>query len=190
MLNKRHGGLAGPRAHIWTLLSCVYRLSSGGKMGQDLENWAAHPHQRLPGVPHFRGQEQGVNHVGWFISVIIYVDEVYPWTRWYTRRSFAPGACPWSMLQEQNPSCVSAFILTDFEIVIRNFTRPFWNITQGIYAEYHVQIMLLFVYTTTGKRFVIFTCKYFELSIPLSQSNCRNFSCSSITTRILIDEDF
>ena len=34
MLNKRHGGLAGPRAHIWTLLSCVYRSSSGGKMGR------------------------------------------------------------------------------------------------------------------------------------------------------------
>ena len=33
-------------------------------------------------------------------------DEVYPWNRWYTRRTFAPGACPWSMLQEQNPSCV------------------------------------------------------------------------------------
>ena len=26
MLNKRHGGLAGPRAHMWTLLSCVYRV--------------------------------------------------------------------------------------------------------------------------------------------------------------------
>ena len=24
--------------------------------------------------------------------------------------SFAPGACPWSMLREQNPSCVSAFL--------------------------------------------------------------------------------
>ena len=163
----------------------------GMKYGQDLENWVAHPHQRLPGVPPFRGQEQGVNHVGWFISVIIHEGEVYPWTRWYTRRSFAPGACPWSMFQEQNPSCVSAFIPTDFEIVIRNFTRPFRNITQGIYAEYHVQIILLFDYTTTGKRFVIFTCRYLSWNTSaLSQSNCRNFSCSSITTRILIDEDF
>ena len=69
-----------------------------------------------------------------------------------------------------------------FEIVIRNL-RQFWNITSGIYAKYHVQIMLLFVYTTTGKRFVIFTCKYFKLSwntTALSQSDCRNFSCSSI----------
>ena len=49
--------------------------------------------------------------------------------------------------------------------------------------KYHVQIMLLFVYTTTRKRFVIFTCKYFKLSwntTALSQSNCRKFSCSSI----------
>ena len=43
--------------------------------------------------------------------------------------------------------------------------------------------MLLFVYTSTRKRFVIFTCRYFKLSLnttALSQSNCRNFSCSSI----------
>ena len=36
-------------------------------------------------------------------------DEIYPWNRWYTRKSFVPEACPWSMLREQNPSCVSAF---------------------------------------------------------------------------------
>ena len=49
--------------------------------------------------------------------------------------------------------------------------------------KYHVQIMLLFVYTTTRKRFVIFTCRYFKLSwktTALSQSNCRKFSCSTI----------
>ena len=43
--------------------------------------------------------------------------------------------------------------------------------------------MLLFVYTTTHKGFVIFTCRYFKLSwntTALSQSNCSNFSCSSI----------
>ena len=71
-----------------------------------------------------------------------------------------------------------------FEIVIRNFNlRQFWNIMSGIFAKYHVQIMLLFVYTTTPKRFVIFTCRYFKLSwdtTALSQSNCRNFSSSSI----------
>ena len=57
------------------------------------------------------------------------------------------------------------------------------NITSGIYAKYHIQIMLLFVYTTTRKRFVIFSCRYFKLSwntTALSQSNCRNFSCSGI----------
>ena len=77
-----------------------------------------------------------------------------------------------------------------FEIVIRMYIviderslRQFWNITSGIYAKYHVQIMLLFVYTTALKRFVIFTCRYFKLSwntTALSQSNCRNFSCRSI----------
>ena len=47
--------------------------------------------------------------------------------------------------------------------------------------------MLLFVYTTTRKRFVIFTCRYFKLNwntTALSQSNYRNFSCSSINTEI------
>ena len=72
---------------------------------------------------------------------------------------------------------------------MRNFLRrvkfgQFWNITSGIDAKYHVEIMLLFVYTTTIKRFVIFTFRYFRLSwntTALSQSNCRHFSCSSIT---------
>ena len=61
--------------------------------------------------------------------------------------------------------------------------RQFWNITSGIYAKYQVQIMLLFAYTTTLKRFVIFTFRYFKLSwntTALIQSNCRNFSCSRI----------
>ena len=69
-----------------------------------------------------------------------------------------------------------------FKIVIRNL-RQFWNITSGIYAKYNVQILLLFV---TRKRFVIFTCRRFKLSwniTALSQSNCRNFSCGSITIR-------
>ena len=55
------------------------------------------------------------------------------------------------------------------------------------YAKYDVQIMLLFVYTTTRKRFVIFTCRHFKLSwntTALSQSNYRNFSCSSIKNLI------
>ena len=50
-------------------------------------------------------------------------------------------------------------------------------------------IILLFVYITTRKRFVIFTCRYFKLSWNtnvLSQSNCRNFSCSSRIIIIII----
>ena len=66
-----------------------------------------------------------------------------------------------------------------FKIVKRNF-----EISRVVFMpKYHVQIMLLFVYTTTRKRFVIFTCRYFKLSwntTALSQSNCRNFSWSSI----------
>ena len=38
------------------------------------------------------------------------------------------------------------------------------KITSGIYAKYHVQIVPLFVYTTTRNSFVIFTCRYFKLS--------------------------
>ena len=53
----------------------------------------------------------------------------------------------------------------------------------GIYTKYHVQI-LLFVYTTTRKRFVIF--KLSRNTNALSQSDCRNFSCSSIITEIFL----
>ena len=65
-----------------------------------------------------------------------------------------------------------------FQIVIHNL-RQFWNITSGIYAKYHVQIMLLFVYTTTHKRFVIFTSRYFKLSW-----NTTALSLSSISAEI------
>ena len=50
-------------------------------------------------------------------------------------------------------------------------------------CQISLQIMLLFVYTTTRKRFVIFTCRHFKLSwntTALSQLNCRNLSCRSI----------
>ena len=53
-----------------------------------------------------------------------------------------------------------------------------WHITSGIYAKYHVQIMLLFFYTTIRKRFVIFTSRYFKLSwntTAISHSNCGDF---------------
>ena len=50
-------------------------------------------------------------------------------------------------------------------------------------TKYHVRIMLLFVYTTTRKRLVIFTCRYFKFT-ALSQSDCRNFSFCSKTALI------
>ena len=45
---------------------------------------------------------------------------------------------------------------------------------------------IICLYYTTRKRFVIFTCRYLKLSqntTALSQSNCRNFSFSSIIDR-------
>jgi len=33
-------------------------------------------------------------------------NELLPWKRWCTRRSFAPGVCPWSKTQEQKTLCV------------------------------------------------------------------------------------
>ena len=50
-------------------------------------------------------------------------------------------------------------------------------------CQISLQIMLFFVYSTTLKRLVIFTRRYFKLSwntTVLSQSSCRNFSCNSI----------
>ena len=49
-------------------------------------------------------------------------------------------------------------------VSLLNFILFLRERTSGIYAKCHVQIMLLFVYTTTRKRFVIFTCGYFKLS--------------------------
>ena len=41
----------------------------------------------------------------------------------------------------------------------------------GIYAKYHTQIMILFVYTTTRKRFVIFTCsRFFQIKLKYHSS--------------------
>ena len=54
-------------------------------------------------------------------------------------------------------------------------------------CQISIQIMLFCVYITAYIRFVIFTCRYFKLSwntTALSQSNCRNFSCSSINHKI------
>lgn len=59
-------------------------------------------------------------------------------------------------------------------LTARNYTQQFPNNTCGIYAKYHyklcyclykchIQIMLLFVYTITRKRFAPSTCNYFKL---------------------------
>ena len=75
-------------------------------------------------------------------------DEVYPWNRWYTRRSFAPGACPWSMLREQNPSCVSAFstsCITVHALLVSRFTVSMYPANTDVsprspsLAPYHSQ---------------------------------------------------
>ena len=53
-----------------------------------------------------------------------------------------------------------------------------------ITLNFKISLVVLFVYATTRKGFVIFTCSYFKLSwntTALSQSTWRNFSCSSIT---------
>ena len=58
--------------------------------------------------------------------------------------------------------------------------RQLWNITSGVYAKYRVQILLLFVYTTTHKSFVIFTCRYFKLTWNTTAQSQSNFLCSSM----------
>ena len=61
-------------------------------------------------------------------------------------------------------SDISKLLYVISQAVRRVKFRQFWSITSSIFPKYHVQIMLLFVYTTTRKRFVIFTCRYFKLS--------------------------
>ena len=75
-----------------------------------------------------------------------------------------------------------------FEIVVHNFRQVKfetilkyheWYLCQISHTN-HAIISCLYYYT---KRFIIFTRRYFKLSwntTALSQSNCRNFSCSSI----------
>ena len=84
-------------------------------------------------------------------------------------------------------SDISKLLYVILWAVRRVIFETIWNITGGVYAKYQVQIMLLFVYTTSHKRFVIFTCRYFKLSwntTALSQSHSRNFSCSGIVILI------
>ena len=76
-----------------------------------------------------------------------------------------------------------------FKIVILMKFETILKYHEWYLCQISLQIVLLFVYTTRGKRFVLFTCRYFKLSwntTALSQSNCRKFSCSRITTKITI----
>ena len=89
------------------------------------------------------------------------------------------------MLFGINTTCNISKLLYLISRAVREWNlKWFWNITSGIFAKYHLQIMLLLIYTTTTpKSFVIFTCRYFKLSgntTALSQSNCRHLSCNSI----------
>ena len=57
-----------------------------------------------------------------------------------------------------------------------------WYFTIETILKYHKWYLGYYLFTTTHKRFVIFTRRYFKLSwntTDLSQSNCKNFSCSS-----------
>ena len=83
----------------------------------------------------------------------------------------------------------NSMICSDISKLLYVISRADRRLKFETILKYHVQIMLLFVYTTTRRRFVIFTCRCFKLrwnTTALSQSNYRNFSCSSITRRILI----
>ena len=101
----------------------------------------------------------------------------------------------WKHFTKQPKNCGIEFSFKLYSQLILNWLSQNNNffisignsmICSGIYAKYHLQ-MLLIIYTTNLRRFVIFTCRYFKLSwntTALSQSNCRNFSCSSINKAI------
>ena len=76
-------------------------------------------------------------------------------------------------------SDISKFLYVMASEICDNFEYHEWYLCQIS----HTNHMLLFVYTNTCKGFVIFTCRYFNFrwnTTALSQSNCRNFSCSGI----------
>ena len=102
--------------------------------------------------------------LAWIISISLYIN-YWPHFHWlWIRKNW--GYCGHVISIGNSMICSRIFgINTTSDISkLLYVLRQFWNITSGIYAKYHVQIMLLFVYTTTRKRFVIFTCRYFKLS--------------------------
>ena len=84
-------------------------------------------------------------------------DDVYPWNRWYTRRSFAPAACPWSMLREQNPSCVSAFTVSIYlcQWMQTSLLTPYHSQANCIYATANkiVELNMSLVYCVVQSSF-------------------------------------
>ena len=71
-----------------------------------------------------------------------------------------------------------------FETILKYHEWYLWQISSTNHA-----IICLYYYP---QQVVIFTCRYFKLSwntTALSQSNCRNFSCSSINCKILVTRD-
>ena len=74
-----------------------------------------------------------------------------------------------------------------FKIVIRNLIWDDFEISRVVLMPNitYKSCYYLFI-PLPAKGFVIFTCSYFKLSwntAALSQSNCRNFSCSSIISQ-------
>ena len=64
-----------------------------------------------------------------------------------------------------------------------NFGAKFHSLFIQKYHEWYLCRYYLFI-LRPAKRFVIFICRYFKLSwdiTALSQSNCRNFSCSGMS---------
>ena len=95
------------------------------------------------------------------------------------------------MFQSHMRFCRMQWLPTRFYGSLSVYSRP---LPSEKIAPFAAQLKIafrrfLFVYTTTRKRFVIFTCRYFKLSwntTGLNQPDCRNFSCSCIITVILV----
>ena len=101
----------------------------------------------------------------------------------------------WILAQRQSICIGNSMICSDiwhkyhewyFEIVLLKIKRIL-----KYHEWYFCQISRTNHAIITRKRYVIFTCRYFKLSwntIALSQSNCKNFSCSSIKSLTVIKD--
>ena len=83
----------------------------------------------------------------------------------YVWLSFIIHANKTLSIQYQHVCIGNSLICSDIWRTYHEWYFEIWDsfeISRGIYAKYHEQIMLLFVYTITHKRFVIFKCRYFK----------------------------